>query len=144
MQSSKLQFSKREGWMRATGLAIAMSVGVAAPALADEPTNELKTGASCVLANVVYMPAKLLYAAGGGLVAGAAYLFSAGDKDVAKPILDAAVGGDYVVQPDHLKGDKQLSFFGQSQEQQAAEAQALGDVSAPSPASASAAAEPGF
>jgi hypothetical protein len=127
--------------MRATGLALAMSVGVAAPALADAPTKELKTGASCVLANVVYMPAKVLYAAGGGLVAGAAYLFSAGDKSVAKPILDAAVGGDYIVQPEHLSGDKQLAFFGQSEEQQAAKAQALGDVSAPAPSPAS---EPGF
>ena len=102
----------------------------ASPALAEKPTSEMKTGATAVLANVVYIPAKLLYAAGGGVVAGMAYLFSAGDKEVAKPILDAAIGGDYLVQPEHLAGDKKLVFFGQSQEQQEAKADALGDVAA--------------
>ena len=87
-------------------------------------------GASVVLANLVYMPAKVLYAAGGGLVAGAAYLFSAGDKAVAKPILDAAIGGDYIVEPGHLSGDKPLVFFGQSEEQQRAKVDAVGDVAA--------------
>lgn len=124
-------------WIRLTGLALALGA-LATPAFAQEPKQELKTGASCVLANVVYMPAKVLYAAGGGLVAGAAYLFSAGDKDVAKPILDAAVGGDYVVQPHHLDGGKKLAFFGQSEAQKQAKADAaLGDVAAPAP-------EPGF
>ncbi len=117
----------------------ALVLGSASSAVADEPKNELKTGAGCVLANVVYMPAKVLYAAGGGLVAGAAYLFSAGDKEVAKPILDAAVGGDYIVEPAHLRGERQLVFFGQSAEQQQAKQaasqpqEAVGDVAAPEP-----------
>jgi len=115
---------------------LTLSVLAVSPALADpaatKPTKEMKTGATTVLANVVYMPAKVLYAAGGGLVAGAAYLFSAGDKEVAKPILDAAIGGDYVVEPEHLSGDKKLVFFGQSEEQQRAkqEASGLSDVAA--------------
>ncbi len=116
--------------IRSMVLVFTLTALAASPALADKPTKELKTGASVVLANVVYMPAKVLYAAGGGLVAGAAYLFSAGDKDVAKPILDAAIGGDYLVEPAHLSGDKQLVFFGQSQEQQQAQSEALGDVAA--------------
>lgn len=119
--------------IRSVVLAFTLSALAASPALAEpptKPTKELKTGASVVLANVVYMPAKVLYAAGGGLVAGAAYLFSAGDKEVAKPILDAAIGGDYVVEPEHLAGDKKLVFFGQSEEQQRAKAEVIGDVAA--------------
>jgi hypothetical protein len=119
---------------RSVVLAFTLSALAASPALADPPAKEAKTGATVVLANVVYMPAKVLYAAGGGLVAGMAYLFSAGDKEVAKPILDASIGGNYIVEPEHLSGDKQLVFFGQSQEQQQAEAAAeetsLGDVAA--------------
>jgi hypothetical protein len=114
-------------------LAFSLTALAASPALADPPTKEAKTGATVVLANVVYMPAKVLYAAGGGLVAGMAYLFSAGDKEVAKPILDASIGGDYIVQPEHLSGDKKLVFFGQSEEQQRAKqevADELGDVAA--------------
>ena len=123
---------------RSVVLAISLTAFAASPALADPPTKEAKTGASVVLANVVYMPAKVIYAAGGGLVAGFAYLFSAGDKEVAKPILDASIGGDYIVEPEHLAGDKKLVFFGQSEEQQRAKAEAMGDVAAqPEP-------EPGF
>jgi hypothetical protein len=119
--------------IRSVVLAFTLTALAASPALADppmKPTKEAKTGATVVLANVVYMPAKVLYAAGGGLVAGVAYLFSAGDKEVAKPILDAAIGGDYIVEPEHLSGDKQLVFFGQSEEQQRAKAEAVGDVAA--------------
>jgi hypothetical protein len=113
--------------IRSVVLAFTLTALAASPALADPPTKEAKTGASVVLANVVYMPAKVLYAAGGGLVAGFAYLFSAGDKDVAKPILDASIGGDYIVEPEHLSGDKKLVFFGQSEEQQRANAEAVGE-----------------
>ena len=123
--------------VRSVVLAFPLLARSASPALAEEPVKEAKTGATVVLANVVYMPAKVLYAAGGGLVAGMAYLFSAGDKEVAKPIRDASLGGNYIVVPEHLSGEKQLAFFGQSQEQQQAESAAetadasgLGDVAA--------------
>jgi hypothetical protein len=117
---------------RSVVLALTLTSLAAGPALADAPAKEAKTGATVVLANMVYMPAKVLYAAGGGLVAGMAYLFSAGDKAVTKPILDAAIGGDYIVEPEHLSGEKKLVFFGQSEEQQVAEKQAAGtgDVAA--------------
>jgi hypothetical protein len=111
-------------------LAFSLAALAASPAFADPPKREMKTGATAVLANLVYMPAKVLYAAGGGLVAGAAYLFSAGDKEVAMPILDAAIGGDYVVEREHIAGDKKLVFFGQSEEQQRAKAEVVGDVAA--------------
>ena len=121
--------------IRSVVLAFTLTALAASPALADPPAKEAKTGATVVLANVVYMPAKVLYAAGGGLVAGMAYLFSAGDKEVAKPILDASIGGDYIVEPEHLSGDKKLVFFGQSEEQQRAKKSVedggpLGDVAA--------------
>jgi hypothetical protein len=120
--------------IRLVVLAFTLTALATSPALADPPAKEAKTGATVVLANLVYMPAKVLYAAGGGLVAGMAYLFSAGDKEVAKPILDASIGGDYIVEPEHLSGEKQLVFFGQSEEQKLAEDAAasapVGDVAA--------------
>jgi hypothetical protein len=116
--------------IRLAGFALALVALTVSPALADEATRDAKKGASVVLANVVYMPAKVLYAAGGGIVAGFAYLFSAGDKEVAKPILDAAIGGDYVVESEHLAGDKKLVFFGESQELQDSRETVVGDVAA--------------
>ena len=65
-----------------------------------------------MLVNFVYMPAKLTYALAGLVVTGAAYALSGGDRDVAGPILDAALRGDYVVTPDHLRGREDLEFIG--------------------------------
>lgn len=117
-------------FVRFAVVALALVSLTVSPALADEPAQDAKRGASVVLANVVYMPAKVLYAAGGGVVAGFAYLFSAGDKQVAKPILDAAIGGDYVVESKHLSGEKKLVFFGESQELQESRETVVGDVAA--------------
>jgi hypothetical protein len=69
-------------------------------------------GVAAGLSSVVYAPVKVVYAAGGSLVAGLAYVVSGGDGDVAKPILDASVRGDYVVTPEHLTGKRPLEFIG--------------------------------
>jgi hypothetical protein len=67
------------------------------------------------------------YAAGGSIVAGLAYVLSGGDKDVAKPIFDASVRGDYVVTPQHMSGERDLEFVGRPRSDQALRAP---DVSA--------------
>ena len=84
----------------------------AAPAQAASPAAEYGRGAACALGNLIYGPLKLLYASGGALVASVAYAFSAGDADVARPIADAALRGDYVITPDHLQRRKPLEFIG--------------------------------
>ena len=99
----------------------------AAPANAQSETKaedagregEAGLGVAAGLVSVVYAPAKVLYAAGGGLVAGLAYVFSAGDKQVTEPILTPALRGDYVVTPAHLRGERQLEFIGREPEDRA-------------------------
>jgi hypothetical protein len=66
---------------------------------------------------LVYGPVKVLYATGGAIVSGFAWVFSAGDTDVAKPIWDASMRGDYMIVPDQLRGREQLEFIGRSPEQ---------------------------
>ena len=78
--------------------------------------NEAGMGAASAAATLIYGPAKLIYAGGGGLVAGMAYVVSGGDKQVSKPILDAAMRGDYVVTPDHLNGSRPIEFVGRNPE----------------------------
>ena len=73
---------------------------------------EFAIGASCALTNLFYGPAKVFYALGGGLVATVAYAFSGGDMEVARPIVDAALRGDYVLTPDHFRGTRQWEFVG--------------------------------
>jgi hypothetical protein len=104
-------------------LAAALALAIAAtatPARADKAAEPIDSdagiGIAAGLASLVYTPAKVLYAIGGGLAAGMAYVVSAGDQDVTAPILTPSVRGDYVVTPAHLRGEKSLEFFGREPE----------------------------
>jgi hypothetical protein len=101
----------------AAALVLAFAV-TASPVRADETKqpvdSEAGIGIAAGLASLVYTPAKVLYAIGGGVAAGMAYLASAGDQDVAEPILTPSLRGDYVVTPAHLRGEKSLEFFGRA------------------------------
>lgn len=114
---------RRAGWRVGVGaLGVASLLAAVAPASAEpivsEETKETAEqggmGAAAGLTSVVYAPVKVVYAAGGSLVAGLAYVFSGGDKAVAKPIFDASVRGDYVVTPEHMTGKRELEFVGRS------------------------------
>ncbi len=91
-----------------------------APAAADSPGMEYGLGVGCAFINLVYGPVKVLYATGGAIVSGFAWVFSAGDTGVAKPIWDASMRGDYVVVPDQLRGRERLDFIGRVPEQSGA------------------------
>ncbi len=85
----------------------------ASPAQAnDSAAREAGLGAASALSTLIYGPAKGLYALGGLLISGGAWLFSAGDSAVVGPILNASVRGDYVVTPEHLTGRRPLQFIG--------------------------------
>lgn len=80
--------------------------------------NEAGMGVASAAASLLYGPAKLVYAGGGGLIAGMAYLVSAGDNDVVMPILNASLRGDYVLTPNHLQGREPIEFVGRDPELQ--------------------------
>ena len=86
-------------------------------AAADSAGMEYGLGVGCAFINLLYGPTKMLYATGGAIVSGFAWVFSAGDTDVAKPIWDASMRGDYMVVPDQLRGRKPLEFIGRAPEQ---------------------------
>lgn len=101
----------------AVGVATSVLLLASAAGAEDEPVrNEAGMGAASAAASLLYGPAKLIYAGGGGLVAGMAYVVSGGDKQVAKPILDASMRGDYVVTPEILSGGRQIEFVGRNPE----------------------------
>jgi hypothetical protein len=96
----------------AAGLAVAFAaVTLAAPARAadglgnpDRPgtAGKLGWGMASVGTNLGYMPAKMLYALGGGLVGLLAWGFTAGDDNVLYGILDPAFGGTWAVTPENF------------------------------------------
>jgi hypothetical protein len=87
-----------------------------ATATAESAGAEYGIGIGCVLINLVYGPVKAIYATGGGIVSGLAWIFSAGNADVARPIWDASMRGDYTLVPDQLKGHRPITFIGRSPE----------------------------
>lgn len=69
------------------------------------------TAAALVGANLLYVPAKGIYAAVGGLT-GCMVLALSHDPSVAHDVWSRTLGGDYVVRPEHLRGEAPLHFAG--------------------------------
>lgn len=105
---------KRTKRRSAVGAILLICCMMTAPlaARAESPAKEFGLGAATVFANLFYGPAKLIYATFGGLVASTAYVFSGGDVEVARPIVDASLRGSYFVTTDHLRGKEDLEFIG--------------------------------
>ncbi len=75
---------------------------------------EGSVGVGAAICTLVYSPLKVVYAVGGLLVSSLAWIWTMGDSSIAGPIYQAAVGGDYVVTPAHLDGQRDLRFSGRS------------------------------
>ena len=107
-------------------LILAFVVALTAPAGAQEndavPEARANTpakfgyGAASVILTIPYGLAKVLYAAFGSVVGGAALVFSAGDTRAAKAVWNASLHGTYVLTPEHLKGEKEIQFIGVPEE----------------------------
>jgi len=90
-------------------------LAAATPARADEEASGgkytgLQLGAlGCTM---LYGPAKLVYAGVGSLISGFSWALTGGNTEVARSIFVASAFGDYIVTPEHLKGERPLEFVG--------------------------------
>jgi hypothetical protein len=71
-------------------------------------------GSLAALCNFLYMPAKLVYGAIGGVTGGLAYLVTVGNEDAAKGVWAPSLGGTYVLTPEMLRGVEPILFSGAS------------------------------
>ena len=69
-------------------------------------------GVAAVGANVLYVPAKLVYATLGGITGGFAYVLTGGNYQTAERVWNPALGGNYMLNPDHLRGQETIYFSG--------------------------------
>jgi len=103
-----------------TTLALGVLLQVAQPAAAAPRTRESSYwgdagyGALAVLSNILYMPAKAVYAGLGTITGGLAYVLTVGDTDTARKIWSPSLGGNYVITPQMLRGDEPILFNGPS------------------------------
>ena len=117
------------GWL---GAALILGAPLSAGATeVSEAANEGGLGVASALASLVYGPLKVAYSIGGTAVAGCAWLFSAGDSEVANTVLTRAVRGSYVITPAALRGEEEIQFIGRSSAYTASAASGTPDVAAP-------------
>ena len=64
------------------------------------------------VASVVYFPAKVLFAVGGGAVSAVTYVATLGNPYPARSIWEASIDGDYLVTPLMIEGDDSVNFVG--------------------------------
>ena len=70
--------------------------------------------AACWALTIPYGAVKMAYAIGGGIVGGLAWAITGGNMEVAKSVWIPSMTGEYIVQPEHLIGEKHLYFVGMS------------------------------
>ena len=93
-------------------LVMAPSLTFAEDDKAAEVSKESGLGAAAALSSLVYGPVKILYAVGGLVVGGCAWVFTAGDGQVAETVFTRSLRGDYVITPGILLGEEELVFIG--------------------------------
>jgi hypothetical protein len=101
-----------KGWRGFVGaMAFVVGLGGATPAHAGY-LEEAGWGALTVFTNVIYMPAKLVYATLGGITGGLAFALTGGDTQTAETVWVTSMGGTYVVTPSMLRGEDAIAFSG--------------------------------
>ncbi len=110
----------RGGWGKAVrrtlALAVLASLIAARPAAAEDKSfiSEVGVGVGTALVNVLYIPAKITYAAVGSVIGGLAWVLTLGDTDTAMGVWEPTLGGSYVVTPAMLRGDEPVQFSGEA------------------------------
>ena len=101
-----------KGWRNAV-VAVVFVAGFAAarPAQAGY-LEDAGWGSLTVLSNVVYMPAKIVYATLGGLTGGLAFALTVGDLSTAETVWVTTMGGTYVITTRMLQGEEPIAFAG--------------------------------
>ncbi len=105
--------SRVAGGLAAVAIALAPGVAVAESDAATIGTD-LGLGVASMFSSLLYGPVKVVYATGGCIVGGFAWMFSGGDNETALTVITPAVRGDYVVTPAVLRGERSLEFYGRA------------------------------
>lgn len=77
--------------------------------------SEAIQGLGSYFLTLPYGGIKMAVAVLGAVAGGMGFIFTGGDKVTAEKIWSPALGGEYVVTPAHLRGEKDLHFLGTAQ-----------------------------
>ncbi len=73
-------------------------------------------GVATAACNLLYGPAKVIYAVGGSITGGLAWAITGGRRDVARAIMQPALRGDYSLVMENLTMEEPFSFVGRDPE----------------------------
>lgn len=106
---------RRRNFVAGGAVALAIVLG-GQPAAATDTSGSTPPGvalqAACWILTVPYGAAKMAYSLGGGIVGSLALLATGGHSETAEAIWNPSMKGDYIIQPQHLTGEKPLRFMG--------------------------------
>ena len=104
--------------MRSVAFVLALTLAAASPARAEthSAAGEFGYGLAAILCDILYAPGKVIYAAGGTIIAAPAWLIAGQDRRVFRAISQPALRGDYLITPERLRGERTLHFMGRDPE----------------------------
>lgn len=121
------RWAHRTRWIVLGGLALLLLPFSLTPATAADGTPNVKSeeslpadaglGFASFLATIPYGAAKIGYAITGAVAGGLEYLYEGGKTPAVEEIWDSALGGTYILTPDHLRGKKEIKFIGDTKSQ---------------------------
>ena len=90
------------------------SVPAAAESRLEGVADQAFLGLAATTCTVVYAPVKVFIAGSGFLVGSTAWIVTAGRREPAFSIWERTVGGDWVITPEHLSGDRDFTVLGRT------------------------------
>lgn len=94
-------------------------------------SRESGLGAAAAISSLVYGPVKVLYALGGLVIGSFAWVFTAGDSEVAEMVFTRSLRGTYVITPEILLGEERLEFIGRDSYEEPARTETVAVAEAP-------------
>ena len=86
--------------------------GAAAAQAEAAGAEDLGYGVGAVATSMLYTPLKVAYAGVGLVAGGVGYVVTGGREDVANDLIQPAIGGNYVINANQLKGREPVVFVG--------------------------------
>ncbi len=114
--------------MRETRVAHCLAIAVLAlaitavpiPALAEGDEggafSKFAIGIGAGISTLVYTPLKVVYALTAIPISGLVYMWSVGNTEMAGRVMRSGTQGNFVVTPEHLRGNQTLDFVGPANE----------------------------
>lgn len=82
----------------------------------SSPVTKFFFGLSAAVCTLVYTPLKIGYALSSIPMSGLVYMWSVGNTEMSERVMRSGTQGNWVITPEHLRGQRSLDFVGKANE----------------------------